>query len=295
MVYLFLILLFIHILCCIITFLGIHLHFLNIHKYMFFVVLFLPIWGFLIVLFLHFQVFMKSDGVKDVSVEKMRLESELYKGVTVDEKKNADSIIPLEEALVINSAKERRELIMDVLNDNPKEYIEFLQKAGNNDDTEVVHYAVTAMVEISKENDYMLQKYERLLDASPDNPKVLNEYTDFLHTVLEQNLMQGQVEIMNRNTLNELLRKKLENDETLSDYLIYAKNNLKLENFTLVSEIFKTMDEKWPFNEDVILLKLEYYSTLGRGDKISELLASIEDNSVYLSARAKEAVAFWRV
>lgn len=295
MLYLFLILLIVHVLCCLITFFGIHLQFLNIHKYMFFVVLFLPIWGFAIVLILHFQVFIKSDGVKDVSVEKMKLESELYKGVTVDEKKNAHTIIPLEEALVINSARERRELIMDVLNDNPKEYIEFLQKAGNNDDTEVVHYAVTAMVEISKENDYMLQKYERLHSQTPDNFKVLSEYTEFLHTVLEQNLMQGQVEIMNRNTLNELLKKKLSHEETFSDYLIYAKNNLKLENYTLVSEIFKIMDEKWPFNEDVILMKLEYYSTLGRGDKLKELLASIEENNVYLSSKAKEAVAFWRV
>ncbi|MBQ4630683.1 MAG: hypothetical protein IJB70_06860 [Clostridia bacterium] len=283
-----------HIICCVITLLGIYTRFLNIHKYMFFVTLFLPVWGFVIVLILHFQVFLKKDNKKVVPVEKMKLESELYKGVTVDTRNNADSIIPLEEALVINSAGQRRELIMDVLNDNPADYIEFLQKAGDNDDTEVVHYAVTAMVEISKENDYMLQKYERLHLADPDNYEVLCEYCEFLSNCLNQNLMQGQVEVMNRNTLNELLEKKLKFDSNIEDYICLIKNNLKLKNFTRVDELLTTADSLWEKSEDLILLKIEYYSTVGRGDELKKLINRIEDDNTYFSAEAKEAIAFWK-
>ena len=129
----------------------------------------LPFFGLLVLLVLHFQIWFDADGGIDIGVEKLKLDSELYKGITIDEKKIASSTVPIEEALLINSAKERRTIIMDVLNDNPQEYIEFLQKAGNNDDTEVVHYAVTAMVEISKENDYALQNFERLYAANPDD------------------------------------------------------------------------------------------------------------------------------
>ncbi|MBQ7794524.1 MAG: hypothetical protein IJ366_08420 [Clostridia bacterium] len=202
MIWIFFILLLLHILCCVLTFLGIRSELLDVHKYMFFVVLFLPFWGIMIVLLLHFQVAFDADASREIQVEKMKLESEIYKSVTVEEKKNTDSVIPIEEALLINSAKERRELIMDVLTDNPKEYIEFLQMAGNNDDTEVVHYAVTAMVEISKENDFMLQQLERKYSANPGDYNILKEYSDFLWSCLEQNLMQGQVEIMNRNFFN---------------------------------------------------------------------------------------------
>ena len=42
----------------------------------------------------------------------------------------------------------RRELIMNVLNDNPEEYVELLKQARMNEDVEVVHYAITAMVEV---------------------------------------------------------------------------------------------------------------------------------------------------
>ena len=73
--------------------------------------------------------------------------------------------------------------------------MKFLKKAGNNDDTEVVHYAVTAMVEISKENDYMLQKLERKHSKNPDDYDILKEYSDFVWHCLTQGLMQGQVEV----------------------------------------------------------------------------------------------------
>ena len=120
-----------HILCSVIVLLGIAFGHLRVHKYMFFVVLLIPLWGLVLTLILHFRVGAYKDGKYEIQVEKMKLESELYKSVTVDEGKGADSIVPIEEALLVNSARERREIIMDVLNDNPKEYVEFLKKAGN--------------------------------------------------------------------------------------------------------------------------------------------------------------------
>ncbi len=294
MIWIYFILLLLHILCCVLTFLGIRTKALDIHKYMFFVVVFLPFWGFLTVLILHFQVSFNADDSREIQMEKMKLDSEIYKSVTVEDKKNASSVIPIEEALIINSARERRELIMDVLNDNPKEYIEFLQKAGNNDDTEVVHYAVTAMVEISKENDYRLQQLERKYNAEPDNYDVLTEYSDFLWSCLEQNLMQGQVEIMNRNFFNELVKKKLSVKEDISDYIRLVKNSLKLKNYTDAGAAIEKIDALYPESEELILLKLEYYASLDRGNKIKELLDETESNNTYFSSKAKEAIAFWR-
>ena len=40
----------------------------------------------------------------------------------------------------------REELMMDILYDDVGEYVEVLKNARMNDDTEVVHYATTAMV-----------------------------------------------------------------------------------------------------------------------------------------------------
>lgn len=288
------ILIVIHILLSVFTFLGAQFKFLHVHKYMFFVALCLPFWGFLAVMFLHFEVVLKQDDTIAVGVQKMKLDSVLYKGITVEEKKNDDSLVAIEEALLINSPKERREIIMDVLNDNPKEYIEFLQKAGNNEDPEVVHYAVTAMVEISKENDYVLQKLGREYAKNPDDIDVLTRYCDFLWIILEQNLLSGQVELMNRNLYSQLVSQKLAAGDNMEDYIRYFENEFALGNYTIAGEVLSKADALYGDSEDIILLKLKYYAQLKQGDKIKELLKDIQSKKMFVSRRVKEAIAFWK-
>ena len=284
----------IHILLCVITFWGSHLGFLKVHKYLFFVVLCLPFWGFLAVLFLHFEVMLNRDDSIEVGVQKMKLDSALYKGIAVEENKNDDSLVAIEEALIINSPKERREIIMDVLNDNPAEYVEFLQKAGNNEDPEVVHYAVTAMVEISKENDDTLQKLAREYESNPDDFVVLSRYCAFLWNVLEQKLLSGQVEIMNKNLFSDLISKKLSMKEDLEDYIHYFENEFSLGNYTQAGEILQNADKRYGDFEEIILLKLKYYSELKQADQIKALIHKVQSKKMFVSRRVKEAIAFWK-
>lgn len=289
---LFILFLIVHLAVSLLVYLGIESRKLKVHRYMFFVVLCLPIWGLLIVLVLHFQIWFEADDSIDVGVEKLKIESELYKSLTIEEK-NGQNIIPIEEALLINSPRERRELIMDVLNDNPKEYVEFLQKAGNNEDTEVVHYAVTAMVEISKENDYLLQEFERQYVIEPDNPVLLEKYCDFLWSCLVQNLMQGQVEMLNRELFSTLLQKKIAIGEKITDYVRLIENELKRKNYTLADEYLRQMNTAYPKREEYYLLRVQYLAALGRGEDIRKLLTEIAENQVFLSSKSKEVLAFW--
>lgn len=290
----YIILLVIHLIISALVFLGIRFQLLKVHKYMFFVALLLPVWGVLTVLILHFQILFRADDGIDVGVEKLKLESELYKSVTVDETKVAVNTVPIEEALVVNSAKERRTIIMDVLNDNPKEYIQFLQKAGNNEDTEVVHYAVTAMVEISKENDYKLQDFERQLSADPDNVAILEQYTDFLWQCLSQNLMQGQVEVLNRELFSSLMQRKMAlATGSITDFQRSVENELKRKNYTLASEHLRRMKELYADDEAYYLSRLDYLASLGRGEDIQSLLKEIDKKHIFLSSQAKGVLAFW--
>ena len=290
---LYIVLLAVHLLICLLVFLGIKFHILNVHAYMFWVALFLPFWGTLVVLILHFQILLETDEKFEIGVQNFKVESELYRSVTVDEKKGIINTVPIEEALLVNSAKERRSIIMDVLNDNPKEYIEFLQKAGNNDDTEVVHYAVTAMVEISKENDYMLQEFERQYEIEPENPIVLEKYTDFLWSCLSQNLMQGQVEVLNRELFSNLMQKKAQNGGSITDYTRMIENDLKRGNYTLAGESLMRMGQLYSNQAEYYLLKLQYLASLGRGAEIQDLIREIYDKNIFLSSHAKEVLAFW--
>lgn len=281
-----------HLLACLVIFLEMFRSKIKLQKYMFIVALLLPFWGALIILILHFNVGFDPYDSSDVSTNKMLLESELYKSISIDQKRS-DKTVPIEEALLINSAKEKRNIIMDILNENPQEYAELLQKAGNNDDTEVVHYAVTAMVEISKENDYTLQMFAEEYAANPQNLDVLSRYCNFLWDCLSQNLMQGQVEVMNRVLFSKLIREKLEIHRNLEDYNRLAQNELKCKNLDQVKEILADMKKEWPHSEEYILLNVQYLSLMNKGREIKKFINKINNSQIFLSSKAKEVLAFW--
>lgn len=284
-----------HLLCCALIFAGIRAGVLKVRRLMAPVALLVPFWGEVLVLVLHFQILCKQTDRSEVGVEKFQVDSELYKAIQLDESHAAGSTVSMEEALIVNTPKERRALIMDILNDNPKAYVEFLKMAGNNDDTEVVHYAVTAMVQIAKENDQTLWELEQQYTQNPDAPELLETYCDFLWRCLEQGLMQGQVERMNRNLFDSLIQKKMQLGTPVpTDYLRCIQNSMALKNYTSAGACLEQARAFWPRNEDFLILQIQYLADLERGDELQALLHQLEEKDLYLTTKVKEVIAFWK-
>ena len=281
-----------HILFCLLIFVGMFLGKIKLQKYMFVVALLLPFWGALLVLILHFEWGFSSASAVDISADKMELDSRFYKSVSVDEKRS-DRTVPIEDALLINSPREKRSLIMDVLNENPRDYVEFLQKASNDNDTEVVHYAVTAMVEISKENDYTLQMLEAEYAADPMNLDVLSRYCDFLWDCLTQNLMQGQVEVVNRILFSKLINEKLELEASLEGYCRLVKNELVRKDLDSAKQALTRMKRDWSQTEEYVLLNIEYLALMNKGNEIKRFIKKVNESPIFLSSQTKEVLAFW--
>ena len=282
----------IHIVLCLLVLFAMIFRRLSVPKYMFIIAVLLPFWGILIVLIQHFKIGFDSDSAAELDVEKFKVESELYRSVTVDDKRS-DKTIPIEEALLINTAKERRALIMDVLNDNPSEYVDLLQKAGNNEDTEVVHYAVTAMVEISKETDAALQRLSSAYEAAPDDINVLVEYADFLWDRLSKNIMQGQVEVLNREIFSQLMHKKIATNPDVADYTRLIENELIRKHWNAAEDALHDMAEQWEQTEEYVLLNVQYLSCMNKGDELRDFIKKAENSNIYLSSKTKEVLAFW--
>ena len=78
------------------------------------------------------------------------------------------------------------------------------------DDSEVVHYASTALAQISKEADLKLQQQEQRYAAAPGDAKVLEEYCDYLESYLDGGFVQGKAAEIQRHQLEQLLKKRLD-------------------------------------------------------------------------------------
>ena len=75
-----------------------------------------------------FAMLTRRDNRIEPGVEKLRVNEEIYKNIFQAVSDTDKKIVPLEEALLINEPGVRRELIMDVLNDDPEEYMDLLNR-----------------------------------------------------------------------------------------------------------------------------------------------------------------------
>lgn len=174
------------------------------------VMLLVPLWGPLCVLLLHTSNRLTGGCLREQTLEKLHINEEIHKSILVADDEGEDTVVPLEEALLVDSPAQKRKLILSVLTDDPAGYYDLLQQARMDNDSEVVHYASTALSQITKEADLKLQKLEQRYAAAPDDAAVLEEYCDYLESYLKDGFVQGRAAEIQSHQLEQLLKKRLE-------------------------------------------------------------------------------------
>ena len=128
----------------------------------------------------------------------------------------------------------------------------------------------------------------------PENQQLISEYCDFLQENLSQGLLEGQMELVQRNQYIKLLKKKLKFKEDLHTYVCLAENQMQTKEYEQVLKSLERMDKKWHRNEEYWILRIRYYVELKQGKELKETLEQIQQEHIYLSAKGKEALAFWQ-
>ena len=200
-----LVLLLLHLLVCLVLWLLIRCGILDIKGYFFPVILLVPIWGPLCVLILHTNRALFGDDLLEKTLEKMHINEEIHRSILVPGNADEEQVIPLEEALLVNNPLQKRQLILSVLTEAPTSYYHLLQQARLNNDSEVVHYASTALAQISKEADLTLQQHEQQYASDPDDPDILCSYCDYLESYIESGYVQGRAAEIQQRQLERLL------------------------------------------------------------------------------------------
>jgi len=84
--------------------------------------------------------FIRTDknGSRDITLEDPHLEYADLRLHSID-RDHHGQVIPIQEALLINNAETRRSLILEIIRQDPKNYIQQLQEACSDSDLEVSH------------------------------------------------------------------------------------------------------------------------------------------------------------
>lgn len=265
-----------------------------VERYMLPAVWLIPVCGILCVWIAGGGVRLRKEFRK-IEAERFFLEDNIYKNIRQEDRADGqNSVIPLEDALLLNRSEIRRSLIMNLLNDNPEEYVDLLRQARMNDDTEVVHYAVTAMAELSKEYDIKTKKLIEACRAEPDNKEPQKELRQILKKYLELGLVGGQRKQVILNQYESLLELQLQDEEKISVFTELVWVLLQKRELERCRKVTETMRQLWPEREESWLASLKYYVAAGDGEAIQALIEEIADKQVYISQKGRRILEFWR-
>ena len=236
---------------------------------------------------------MRRNGLHTDLVEKLRIDDELHRSIRVEDRAGTAATVPLEEALILDTAEQRRKLILSVLTEDPVQYYDLLQQARMNDDSEVVHYAATAMAQISKQADLALQQDARRFADDPNDREVLAAYANALERSLKLGLAQGRAAELQRRQLKlQLADSPREEGYSLGCRL--AEVQLQLQEYKAAEQTLEALVRRWPVRETPWLLRLRSAAARKSGAEVRSILQEMERTQVYLSAAGRQELAFWK-
>lgn len=287
------IVLILHAVACVLIWLLARAGRLKMNRTMMPVVVCIPIFGEVCALAIHLMVKAGKDGKSQVYQERKKMVSKEADVVGL-KPEDQNLVVPLEEALLLNENSVRRTLIMDILTGKPDEYLPILNQARLNEDTEVVHYAVTAVTELTKQYDLRLQRLEAEYAETPDDREILDAYITFLEEYIEKEIAQGQYLLIQRNQLDRLLKKWLRQNADRDRFELLIDNEIELKLFSEAGAALGQMEHNWPETEQTWLMKLKYYVAQGDGRHVQELIRMIDQKQGYMSVEGKKVLDFWR-
>lgn len=286
------VLLLIHMLVCLVLWTLIKLGMLQVRGHMLPAMVLVPLWGpLLLVLCARGEAF--GDALEDGTLESLRLNDEIRRGMQVQVREGDAGVVPLEEALIVNDSSDRRRLMLSMLTEDPDAYLAQLQSAKLNDDVEVAHYAATAVAQISKESDLKLQQLERAFKTDPSTEN-LGAYCDYLGTYLDSGLAEGRVEQIQRQQYARLLARRCEREDGAALRIRYATALADAGELDEAEAVITQLVAEVPDDQEAWMLCLRLAVMRRDGEAVQQVIDAIDNQHVYLSAENREKLAFWR-
>ena len=288
-------LLVIHIIICIVVYLLMRAGILKSTRMIMPLVCMVPAAGLAALLVLEIRSRGKQEILEEVGIEKLKINDEIHRSILMDEDPVEDRIVPLEEALLINEPSARRELMMEIMYANPSDYVEQLKEASLNDDTEVVHYAVTALSELQKEYDLQFQELEWEMRKHPEDTELEDRYISLLSRYLGSGLAEGNARNVKLRYYSDMLGRRLETrQDSLRLYRDKVETDLQIKEYGKAYQVIQEILGRWEKNEAGYLLLLRYYAAMNSRAGIDSVLGMIERKGIYLSPEGRTEVRFWQ-
>ena len=238
------------------------------------------------------QKFMPAHETTEVAEPTVLQEDIYWKSI-----KNNDAgqnIVPLEEALIINDRSARKELILEMLLDNPMKNIDILLLARENNDADTAHYANTTIAKIQRDFQLQVQKLASEHAANPDDVVILNNYIDTLGHFIDSGLSEAFLLKMQHILYGELLEKKI-SLEGVTKGVLHKKirNCLSLNDINSAADANKILIDNFPEDEQTWINALQISVAGHDAFRLQDTIQEIYKRDIKWSRAGKEQISTW--
>ena len=197
------------------------------------------------------------------------------------------NLVPMKEALQLNDFSYRRKMIMNLLNEEDiLSYLDVLQEALGNEDTETTHYASAILMELQRKTQDLLVEREIRFQKEPWDPDAAAKWEELLYKVLLSGLFESAaLERYYRSyyqVSDRLLSGELPSEQ---DYLHRIRILFLQENLTEAKDFCQRYLKRYPASEDAVLCLLEFYIKGKDAEGMREFLHSLPSLPVRLTQK----------
>ncbi len=257
------------------------------------VVFFVPFVGAVLLLIYELRERRNKVGHHEIGLEKMKIENVKYKRIDID-REDSRGTIPLEEALSMNDTRTRRELMLDILQKNPHEFMALLQEARTAEDTEITHYATTTMMELQSEYEKNIHSLALALERDKKSLPFWKRYAEELEEYTGSGLISDTILRIYRERLNNAYENLNQLDPDNKGLLLrYFNNLIETGRETQAQQILQHLEELWGNDEDICMAKFTYFREGRRRNEMQAVLQKMQREQEYLTPYARVWLEFW--
>ncbi len=226
-------------------------------------------------------------------IETLSLSEDIY-WKSIKKREEAQNIVPLEEALIINDRQTRKKLILEMLLDDPMKNINILLLARENNDVDTAHYANTTIAKIQRNFQLQVQQLSVEHEADPENSSILNRYIEILGNFIESGLSEAFLLKRQRVAFADLLEKKISLDGWNKDSLLKKiRNCLALKDLNGAIEANEILKKHFPDDEQTWINALRISVDGHDAVRLEETIDEINRRKISWSSSGKEQISTW--
>ena len=268
--------------------------------------LFLPFAGEISCIIMDFLYRSEKAGSRHENLESMRRD-DVWKRIAPRRTPEPENVVPVSDALTLDNAGTKRDVLMQVIMqeenmpaqnaDRSRRYADVLTQAKSSGDTEVVHYAATAITHMQDTIEADMHACDRKLAEDPDNDETLAVYADLIESGLQSEVWSGQMRAIQQTHLRQILTRRYELFHREEDGLRLTQ---ALMNAGLYSDAWSTMQKMGivdkpvsELSDNAYLTRLRYAYETREEKSFQQLLDDKKAEGGYQSEEIRSVLQFF--